>query len=408
MSRNIFLSLILCVIGVFTIRALHSDISYLVLAPPHQQTIWKYQCIDTMKYSRDRARAFSQGKLSTSEVTSQVEKIASLGANCISIGTPYDSEFLPYLSLWVKEARTHNLKVWFRGNWAGYEGWFEYPKLVSLDEHHTKTKNFIIEHKDLFESGDIFTPAPEPENSPFFKPLFEKEPALFRSFISQSSLSASSAFKQIDRDVHTEFTSLSGGVATYALDKETVSDLNNTVTLDHYVSSPEEMDEYISRFNSLYGAQIALGEFGAPIPDINGAMTDEGQAKFVNSLLQTLTKRHSLVPAINYWTLSDASTALLDTEMKEKPVAKVLREYYKPIVVYGSVENIFGFPVPNARIVDQTRTLETTSDARGYFSILLPNKGSITLQVNAPGSPEQIVTINSKNPGLKKMRVKLQ
>src|SRR5580704_15282382 len=120
-------------------------------APKH----WQIQSIDTMKYSRDQARQGLNNLTYTNEVNSQVAAIAATGANYIAIDTPYDSEFLPVLKLWVHAARVNGLHIWFRGNFAGWEGWFNYPK-IDESTHIADTKQFILNNADLFQNGDIF------------------------------------------------------------------------------------------------------------------------------------------------------------------------------------------------------------------------------------------------------------
>ena len=94
----------------------------------HAQTpYWEIQSIDTMKYSRDMARERNKDMVFEKIIESVVEKIASTGATHVAIGTPYDEEFLPFLQTWVIAARKENLNVWFRGNFSGWEGWFDYP-----------------------------------------------------------------------------------------------------------------------------------------------------------------------------------------------------------------------------------------------------------------------------------------
>ena len=115
-------------------------------------TWWKFQSIDTMKSSRDLAREKLNDSSYDIEIEKQVSEIAATGATHIAIATPYDDEFYPILKRWVSAARSHNLNIWFRGNWSGWEGWFEYPK-INRDEHIEKTREFILKHKEIFEDA---------------------------------------------------------------------------------------------------------------------------------------------------------------------------------------------------------------------------------------------------------------
>src|SRR5258708_307200 len=103
-----------------------------------------------MKFSRDAARTEATNPNAQKEIANEVQVIKQFGANCISVATPYDEEFVPYLKMWIEEARKEDLHVWFRGNFSSWEGWFEYPKGMSTQDHLQKTKQFILTHPDLF------------------------------------------------------------------------------------------------------------------------------------------------------------------------------------------------------------------------------------------------------------------
>src|SRR5258708_6337361 len=91
---------------------------------------WPVQSIDTMKYSRDTAGQMLTKPEFDATINSQVSEIAQTGATHIAIATPYDEMFIPFLKRWVKSARAHGLKVWFRGNFSGWEGWYNFPKIT--------------------------------------------------------------------------------------------------------------------------------------------------------------------------------------------------------------------------------------------------------------------------------------
>src|SRR3989344_1555536 len=105
---------------------------------------WPLQSVDTVKYSRDLARLKSNDETFKRVIDSQVVNIARTGATHVAIGTPYDPEFVPFLKEWVKVARKHKLKVWFRGNFSGWEGWFNYPK-IGRTEHLKMLSDFILD-----------------------------------------------------------------------------------------------------------------------------------------------------------------------------------------------------------------------------------------------------------------------
>src|SRR3989304_760988 len=67
--------------------------------------IWPVQAIDTMKYSRDLAREKLNDPSFDAVIDEQVRIIAETGATHVAIATPYDEEFLPFLTRWVSAAR---------------------------------------------------------------------------------------------------------------------------------------------------------------------------------------------------------------------------------------------------------------------------------------------------------------
>jgi hypothetical protein len=89
--------------------------------------IWEVRSVDTMKTSRDLAREKLHDISYDQIIVRDLKLIKDLGANYVAIDTPYDEEFIPYLTRWVKHAREQGLKVWFRGNFGG-GGWFGYQK----------------------------------------------------------------------------------------------------------------------------------------------------------------------------------------------------------------------------------------------------------------------------------------
>jgi hypothetical protein len=342
--------------------------------PPavYSGTFWRYQCVDTMKISRDRAREMITRSDVVRIVTDEVNKISELGANCIAVGTPYDEEFIPYLQLWVTSARQKNLVVWFRGNWSGWEGWFSYPSTLTPREHLQKTREFITVHKDLFVDGDIFTSAPEAENGAYFKNNVFSRQTEFRSFLVSSNTNAQEAFKGINKQVITHWSSLSGGVAKGVLDTESIGGLQGTVTIDHYVKDPREMAEFVHHFADTYKARVVFGEFGAPIPDLNGSMSELEQAAFVQKLLRSLYQDRTSIEGVNYWTLSDSSTEIVTQSGDFRSVAEVLKNYYQPGFLYGTIRNSAGDLLENVRVTDQTQQTLGISLGDGDYAFPYP------------------------------------
>lgn len=327
---------------------------------------WSIQSIDTMKYSRDLAREGMSNPLFEKIIESQVKEITYSGATHIAIGTPYDDEFIPFLKKWVSAARNNNLNVWFRGNFSGWEGWFDYPQITANDRK-VKIKDFIMKNSGLFEEGDIFTSCTECENGQIGDPRQTGKVSEYRQFLIQEYESASGAFSEINKNVKTGFFSMNADVARLVMDEETTDKLGDVVVIDHYVKDPEKLAQDIKEISEKSGGKLVLGEFGVPIPDIHGEMNDKEQSDWIANALSYLAKEPKL-SGVNYWVSFGGTTAIWDNGGIEKPAVVVLKSYFSPSVLTGKVTNEIGKPVVNAMIIADTKEAYTGQD--GDFEIL--------------------------------------
>jgi hypothetical protein len=346
-------------------------IIFLFLALPstifaQEKTFFPIQSIDTMKISRDEAR----NATASANIPQYVEKIASMSPTHIAISTPYDEEFYSVLSKWVEEARKHNLKVWFRGNFSGWEGWFSYPRLTSPAEHHQKTYAFITAHPELFEEGDIFTPAPEPENGIIGDPRdSEEKKVVFLQFLQDSYSNCQSAFNAINKHPSCGYFSTNGDVAKYVLTPEVVQNIGNRVVIDHYVKTPEQLVADINLLYDKFQAPIVLGEIGVPIPDIHGSMTEQQQADYIHSLLIELLAVRSRLEGLNYWTAFGGTTAIFSDKMEPRLAEHFITQYFNPITVSGFIQEK-NRDIPLEATVSFSINIKTQSDKGGHYSLL--------------------------------------
>ncbi|TSC77519.1 MAG: Uncharacterized protein G01um101424_366 [Parcubacteria group bacterium Gr01-1014_24] len=340
-------------------------------------TFWKYQCIDTMKTSRDQARSWRENPRLEEYIEREITAIKNMGANCVAIATPYDEEFVPYLSMWVAEARKKDLIVWFRGNFSGWEGWFGYLKGMTSGQHLEKTRKFILGRPDLFRDGDIFTPAPEAENGGPFRHVPPAEYASFRQFLVDEKRTADESFAKIGRRVTTNWLSVNGGLARRMLDKKTIDALGGIVTIDHYVRTPAEMADYIKFFKEKYGAKVVIGEFGAPIPDINGRMTEGEQKIFIERVFREIYEERAWVEGLNYWVSLGGSTALLYDNGSERPAADSIRRYFIPAILHGTVTNTLGAELSGITVEAASGQKTRTDDSGNYTLALLAGEEKV-------------------------------
>lgn len=356
-------------------------------------TIWKYQCIDTMKISRDRAKTLT-GIERKEKIDILMKAIADTGANCVAIGTPYDEEFLPVLKDWVDGARKYRLHVWFRGNFSSWEGWFDYERNITSDQVLNEGGVFIMRHPELFEDGDIFTLVPEAENGWPGNYVAQGDYGKFRKFLITEYTLSQQAFTRINKHIEVNWLSMNGGIARSMLDKETVDAIDKKVTIDHYVADTQGMDEYIDYFVKKFGAKVVLGEFGAPIPDINGNMTEDEQAVFVGRLLERLYAKKDSIEGINYWVIQEGSTALLNDDGTSRKVLGVLKKYFKPSTISGKIVDTSGIPLKNIDIATTDGLNKTKTDSNGYYHIVVPIKNTTLIYMAKSYMP----IIKSFNP----------
>lgn len=288
---------------------------------------WKVTAIDTVKYSRDIAREKEASVDFVATIDKQVKLIAETGATHVSIGTPYDEEFVPFLSKWVSAARKYKLKVWFRGNFSGWEEWFDYP-LISRDQHKEKLEKFISSNGDLFEDGDVFTSCPECENGGDGDPRLNGDLLGHRKFLIDEYQISKEAFRLIGKNVITGYYPMNGDVAKLVMDLDTTKSLGGVVVVDHYVEDPIRLNNDLSELSNLSGGKVVLGEYGAPIPDIHGKMSEDEQADWINELMTLLYDNNNVI-GVSYWTNRGGSTEIWNKDYSPKKSVTILTKYFK-------------------------------------------------------------------------------
>lgn len=323
---------------------------------------WQIQSIDTMKYSRDASRA----PLNNDLIDFQVRKIAETGATHVAIDTPYDNEFLERLKIWVATARKYNLKIWFRGNFSGWEGWFDYPKNLTREEHLKKTREFILDNPDLFQDSDIFTACPECENGGPGDPRSTGDTNGFRKFMIDEYAVTKGTFNEIGKSVVSNYNSMNLDVANLVMDEKTTLAMDEIIVIDHYVKNPDRLSKDINDLAKRSGGRIILGEFGAPIPDINGDQGEGEQADWVKNALIDLSQNPNLI-GINYWVGFGGSTALWNTDNTDREVVDVLANFYKPSILQGKAVDNVGHPIQNVEVYYLNKY--TFTNNKGTFKI---------------------------------------
>jgi hypothetical protein len=90
------------------------------------------------------------------------------------------------------------------------------------------------------------------------------------------------------------------------------------------------------------------------------------------------------IAGVNYWTLTDSSTAVVDRAGNLKQVADVIKNYYKPGAVYGTVRNTAGDVLENVVIADAHSSQLQLSLGDGSYSVMYP-AGEVTFTFRGEG-----------------------
>lgn len=356
--------------------------------------IWDVQSIDTMKYSRDKAREALDDKGYNEIIKKQIENIKATGATHVAIGTPYDSEFDTVRDLWIQEIRNQDLSVWHRGNWSGWEGWFEYEK-IPTDEHIIKTLGFIRSQAHVFRNGDIFEPCPECENGGPGDPRFTKEVKAYKQFLIDLYEGSSTELAVLAKEVKVLF-SMNGDVASLIMDEAATKSLGGIISMDHYVATGEQLANDATNQAVASQSKIYLSELGAPIPDIHGRLSEIEQAEWISEALEEISKSHDII-GINYWVNRGGTTALWERGDTPRAAVAVVTRYFSPTVMYGVVLDKIGFPVKDANVEIPYGTY--TTDKEGYFEVPVITGAQTNLTIKKPGYKELVVLVTDAELG---------
>lgn len=365
--------------------------AYEIFNSVQREHLFEIQSIDTMKFSRDMAGQVNDNPEGfTSMIDKQMALIKNAGATHVGIATPYDERFIPALKAWVSSARRHGLSVWYRGNFSGWEGWFEESK-IDREKHKELLRNFLVSHPELFVDGDVFTPCPECENGGPGDPRQTGDKVGYNRFLVEEYGISSAVFAQQGKSI-TIVTSMNGDIAREIITPRVARELGGIILVDHYVDSASKFGRDLDGMANILESRIGLGEFGGPIPDIHGDLTKEDQAKLVSSLLYTLYLRNEDIPAINYWTLSGGSTALASDEGEPRPAYYAVQAYYKAPMLHGNVYNTLGDLIGNnVTIIVNDTDYRTKTDNNSFYQVFLLHSYR-TVTVSAEGYEPQTFT----------------
>ena len=177
------------------------------------------------------------------------------------------------------------------------------------------------------------------------------------------------------------------------MDKKTTKALDGIVAIDHYVKSPEMLISDIGQIHRSSGGKIVLGEFGAPIPDIHGKMSQEEQALWIRSVMSGLIEMPE-VAGLSYWANTGSSTALWDKNGEPREAVGQLTAFYKARIVRVIVKDEAGFRVKNARASTSGRIYFADKNGEIYLPFFEDSKN---IEISAYGYNSLQVALSQSN-----------
>jgi hypothetical protein len=329
-----------------TTTAASSTVSATIPVVPINTTNWLAKSIDSQVASKYWAIS------DVNQITRLVQANKSLGAKHIAVSINFDNYTL--LRTWADVIHNQGLNVWYRGHWNDWDSW-EKPEIrngITSIEYLNRTKNFVINHPELFKAGDAFTFCVESENAAWWTGI--DPPAgggpftgweSWRAFTRNQVIYANDAFAKIGLGgkVYTNWINMNGWVAWNVLDQYTANTIGQ-LTLDHIIDWTDDINTYSNALfkgngNGFYGYDEYFNKWHVPLmagewgySTFNQNIDPNHQKALTEAVYGEFAKRHYMV-GVNYWIDIGHASRLFDTDnlldYNRRPVSYVIEQYYR-------------------------------------------------------------------------------
>lgn len=308
---------------------------------------WNLQSVDAMKYTKDVI--CSQGSYNSTWIDQWLDKAVEVGATHVAISQPYDNpacgNSLTYTQLWVDRIRAKGLKVWHRHMPMAFEGIYSTTKSNS-DYYFDMISSYITSNPTLFDTGDIFTPIPEPQNGGINGVTgcgsvcqFQSQKD-FNNWLKTAMLVSELSFKQLGYnpgDVKIGYFGFDGFVVwgecnpdwNGILTDATVSRMGN-IAIDHYECGGRSMvtalTDTTKSFRKKYPTTpLYIGEWGT-ITATNSAQQVTAVTNAYNAFIT------ANVQGVNYWHLGTGASneALVNADWSVRAAFNTLKSFFLP------------------------------------------------------------------------------
>jgi hypothetical protein len=309
-----------------------------VTPTPKPKQTWAIQSVSSMKETKDRicnqrAQAF---------IDKWVARAKELGANYVSVETPYDNpscgNAVAYSKMWIKSIRAAGLKVWHRHMPMAFESIYDVPK--SKSDYLNMINSYIKNNASDFAADDIFTPIPEPQNGGIkgvtmcYNNVCQYDSqGDFNAWLRNAISTSESAFSAIGLGGKMKIGYFGfDGFITWGdnnpdwdgiLEDATIQKMGNTIAVDHYPqlvgsSMGTDLNELQSKYPK---ALIVISEWGT-VASVN---TEQQVKDTMNA-----AKRPNVV-GFNYWQFGvGGNEALINEDLSKNLQFDEVQAIYKP------------------------------------------------------------------------------
>ncbi|RJR25971.1 hypothetical protein C4578_00255 [Candidatus Microgenomates bacterium] len=298
---------------------------------------WDIQSVSSMKESKDRVC----GPRDQAFIERWIDTAKELGANYVAVETPYDNpdcgNSLEYTKAWVNTIRSRGLKIWHRHMFLSFEGIYGAAKNPS-DDFLGKTYRYIKDNAWMFEEGDIFTPAPEPQNGgisgvtycsqgvcifrdiPHFNQWLRDSIDVSEKAFGEIGLSGKMKLGFFGFDGFTAWGSMNpdwNGI----LEDATVAKMGN-LAIDHYPElCGDTMENALNELQARYpGVPIFISEWGSV-----------GDGNIENQVITSMgaAKRPEII-GFNYWHMGmGGNESLINEDFSKRQQFDEVQSFYK-------------------------------------------------------------------------------
>lgn len=305
------------------------------LPTPSSSSVWEIKSVSTMKETKDKIC----GQDDDVFIARWLDRAVELGVNYVAIETPYDNpscgDALAYTKRWVSAARSRGLKIWHRHMPLAFEGIYGVTKNNSTN-YLGMVKNYILANPSLFQSGDIFTPIPEPQNGGISGITYCSSLCQFQSkeqfnqWLRDAIDISETSFQSVGvSGMKIGYYGFDGFVAWGSnnpdwngiLEDATVAKMGN-ITIDHYPELINEtMKQGLEELHARYpNTPIIIGEWGS-------VGNSDQTAQVVSSMGAAYEAPY--VKGFNYWHMGmGGNEALINSDFSTLPHFATVQSYF--------------------------------------------------------------------------------